>query len=146
MRGGLLTACCGGDAGARHDDDAAGAAGLDVVGHGGQAALGQGQRRGVLGHEGLFLAHFAAGIFVVALVLLGLGVTLLSLDAEVVESVEVVETVVEVGALVGAWPSSVSAAAYLGDAAAVPSVRGTVLVQLMANSTKVRVSERGVKQ
>lgn len=114
----LLTARCGGDAGARHDDDAAGVAGLDVVGHGGQAALGQGPRRGVLGHEGLFLAHFAAGVSVVALVLLGFGVPLLSLDAEVVESVEVVkvvETVVELGALGGAWPSSVSAAAYLGD-------------------------------
>ena len=102
-----------------------------MVGHGGQAALGQGPRRGVLGHEGLFLAHFAAGVSVVALVLVGLGVPLLSLDAEVVESVEVgkvVETVVELGALGGAWPSAVSAAAYLGDAAAVPSVRGTVLV------------------
>ena len=127
----MLTARCGGDAGARHDDDAAGGAGLDVVGHGGQAALGQGPRRGVLGHEGLFLAHFAARVSVVALVLLGLGVMLLSLDSEVVESVEVVkvvETVVELGGLGGAWPSSVSAAAYLGDAAAVPSGRGTVLV------------------
>jgi hypothetical protein len=59
------------------------------------------------------------------LLLLGLGVLLLSLDAKVVvEPVEVVEGV-EVVALGWAWPSSVSAA-YLGDpAAAVPSVRGT---------------------
>lgn len=54
-----LTACCGGDAGAGHDDDAAGLAGLDKVGDGGEAALRQGQRRGVLGDVGLLLAHFA---------------------------------------------------------------------------------------
>jgi hypothetical protein len=58
-REGGLTACCGGDAGAGHDDDAAGLAGLDKVGDGGEAALGQRERRGVLGDVGLFLAHFA---------------------------------------------------------------------------------------
>jgi hypothetical protein len=116
------TAGGGGDAGARHDDDAAGPARLDEVGDSSEAALRQGPRRGVLADVRLLLTHLEPPVSF-AFGLLGLGVGLLSLHAEVVEIFEVVKAV-KLVALVWARPSSMPAA-YFGDAAAVPSMRGT---------------------
>lgn len=120
------TSCGSGDAGAGHDHDAADLARLDVVGDGGEAALGQGLGRGVVGHERLLLAHLGVVAPVApassAVLLLGLG-----LDAEVVEVVKAAAAVVVVKQLLAparARPCAVLAA-YLGGASAdVPCVSG----------------------
>ena len=131
--GGQHTPCCRRNARARHSNDARGPDGLDVLGHGGQAPLLEGQRRSVLADVGLFLAHFASvsSVVLVLVFLLGLArlLLLLPLDAKVVEAVKVVVVeMVVAGKLLApawAWPCAVSAA-YLGGDAAVPwvSVRG----------------------
>ncbi len=99
-----------------------------MLGHRGKAALGQGQRRGVLGHEGLLLAHFeSAGMVSVPVSLVLLLLVAFSLHAKVVaKGVKVVVEGVEIGGALGwACPSSssVSAAAYLGVCVAQLSAR-----------------------
>jgi hypothetical protein len=140
-----LTACCGGDAGAGHDDDAAGLAGLDEVGDGSEAALLQGERRGVIVDVRLFLAHLAPVPFSFSLALwfLRFRLCLLSLNAKVVvELVKIVEVVPQLG-LMWARPSS-TAAAYLGGVAAVPMmVRGTVWHSFGSVQMKFRLRGEG---